>query len=150
MKEVENKLILEFCKNFITWIKNESIFQHNVYLDKRNPFNSGKSMAYYQVYHTLQQQAEAFLIPLEILDFNDLYEKDFLSMKKIILPERKFIECIPLEYQQSTISWIKDYMWVINTEIECVYCNNKLDAYDQGQRNASEEILSYMEKKQRT
>lgn len=56
------------------------------------------------MYHTLQQQAEAFLIPLEILGFNDLYEKDLLSKKEIRLPKSKCIEHFPSEYHEVIIS----------------------------------------------
>lgn len=146
MNEVKNRSILEFCKNFAIWIKNESIAQSNVYLNKKNSYTSGKSMVYYRIYYVLQQQAEAFLIPLEILGFDDVHEKDFLSMEEIILPKSKCMDRFPLEYHESAIYWMKDNMWVINTEIDDIYNKGKLDKFDQGQLDAYEEILDYMEK----
>jgi hypothetical protein len=147
MNEAKNRSILEFCKNFAIWIKNESIAQSNVYFNKKNSYNSGKSMVYYRIYYVLQQQAQAFLIPLEVLGFDDVHEKDFLSMEKIILPKSKCMDKFPLEYRESIIYWMKDNMWVIDTEIDDIYNKGKLDKFDQGQLDAYEDILDYMEKK---
>jgi hypothetical protein len=147
VKKEKNKLFLEFCRDFTNWIKEQSIQEHNIHIKKSESTTLGKSMAYYSVYYSLQQQAEAFLIPLEILGFDDVHEKDFLSMEKIILPKSKCMDRFQLEYQESIIDWMQDNMWVINTEIGDIYNKGKLDKFDQGQLDAYEEILDYMEKK---
>jgi len=143
----KNKLFLEFCSDFTNWIKEQSIQEHNNHIKISESTTLGKSIAYYRVYYALQQQAEAFLIPLEILGFDDVHEKDFLSMEEIILPKSKCMDKLPLEYQESIIYWMQDNMLVINTEIDDIYNKGKLDNYDQGQLDAYEEILDYMEKK---
>lgn len=145
----KNKVFLEFCRDFTNWIKKQSIQEHNDHIKMSNRITLGRSMAYYRVYYTLQQQAEAFLIPLEILGFNDVHEKDFImSTEKIILPKSKCMDKFPLKYQESIVYWMQAHMWIINTEIDDIYNKGKLDRFDQGQLDAYEEILDYMEKKQ--